>query len=784
MSPLHQKLRRDVGRNKAQFIAVAVTMFLGITLFGASYDSFQNLDASYTATATEFRFANLTVTGGDTATFAEIAVSTEGVESVHTRTVLDVPLEVEGNKLLGRIVGMPIDGQPPVNQVKLLEGEYLDPGRDRGVLVEQHMAEHFELGAGDSMSVLGGSGWVEIPVLGVVASPEYIWPARSRQEVITTPDNFGVVFGSENLVEDLGRGPNEVVVYFDDGTADESLEAQLAAAAYANGATSVLTREQQPSNAALEEDLAGFEEMAVFFPIMFLAAASLAAFMTISRLVATQRPYVGVLTANGFTRGQILRHYLGYGLVPGLAGAIPGAVAGVLLARVITSLYTELLAVPITFIDFYPVTLATAMAFGLVTSLAAALAPALVASRVEPAEAMRGESPAGRGRPSLLERAMPPLRALPVRWRMALRAAGRNPRRTLYTGLGVVLSLMLVLVSWGMIDSIQFLLDRQYVTIQREDATVHFTNPIDAAEVSALTDVTGVAEAEPVIQIPVSISNGGAHYDTLLMSLVPDTTMHRFVGIGGDLMTFPSEGMLVGQAMAELLDVEKGSALELTVPGFAETVNASVAGFVDEPLGTMAYISWDQAETLMGTSLPATSALVRYENGVDPGVVKTALTDLTGVAAVEETKAVYRTIQDLMVLFYAFVGVMLAFGGAMAFALIFNSMSVNIAERSRETATLLALGVRRQSIGRLITSENMLVALPGIPIGLIVGYYMSKAALSSFSSDLFTFDLHVRTSTFVFASLAIVIVALLSQGPGLRAIRRIDIPRIVKERSA
>lgn len=784
MSPLSRKLLRDARRHRAQFIAVAVTIFLGVTLFGASYDSFRNLTASYSTTATEFRFANLTVSGGDIDAYAEQAVATEDVESVQTRTVLDVPVEAEGTKLLGRIVGLPAGDQPDVNRVRILEGSYLVEGVPDGVLVEQHMAEHFDLGVGDSVSVLGEDGWVEARVVGVAASPEYIWPARSRQKVITTPDNFGVLFGPEDFVRTLGGGPNEVAVYFQDGDPEKALEESLTDAAYANGASGALTREEQPSNAALEEDLAGFEEMAVFFPILFLAAASMAAYVTINRLVASQRPYVGVLAANGFSRGQILRHYLGYGLLPGLAGGIPGAVAGVLLARLVTSMYTDLLAVPVTVIQFYPLTLFLAVGFGLVASLAAALAPALVASRVEPAEAMRGETPGGGGRPSLLERIISPLKKMPVTWRMALRGAGRNPRRTVYTILGVVLSLMLVLVSWGMIDTIQFLLDKQFVTVQQEDATVHFVEPLRPSEAESLNHVDGVAAVEPVTQSPVSLGNEGEHYDTMLTVMVDDTDMHGFVGVDGDLLELPDEGILVGKAVKDLIGVEVGSSLQVTLSGMGVNVEETVAGFIDEPLGTMAYISWERAEDLIGMPLPARSALIRYEEGTDPDAIRSRVTELPQVAAFEDTKAIYHTMQDLMVLFYAFVGVMLAFGGAMAFALIFSSMSVNIAERSRETATLLAVGVERRSVSWLIAGENMLIALPGIPIGLVVGYYMSKAALSTFSSDLFTFDLYVRPSTFVFASLAIIVVALLSQGPGLRAVRRLDIPKIVKERSA
>ncbi len=784
MSPLLRKLRRDASRHRAQFIAVAITMFLGITLFGATYDSFQNLTASYDATATEFHFANLTVAGGDTPGFAVDAAATDGIDSIQERTVLDLPVQVGGTKLLGRIVGLPLTGQPAVNRVSILEGDYLDPTVESGVLVEQHMADHFGLNVGDNVSVLGESGWVDAPVIGVAASPEYIWPARSRQQVITTPDNFGVLFGAEGFVETLGPGPNEVAIYFDDGDPDVALEAALTESAYTNGAVSVLTREQQPSNAALEEDLAGFEEMAVLFPVLFLAAASMAAYVTISRLVAAQRPYIGVLAANGFTRGQILRHYLGYGMLPGLAGAIPGAVAGVLLARLITSLYTDLLAVPITLIQFYPATLGMAIVFGLVTSLAAALAPALVASRVRPAEAMRGETPGGGGRPSMLERLVPPLGRLPVRWRMALRSVGRNPRRSFYTILGVVLSLMLVLVSWGMIDTVEHLMDQQYVTIQKEDATVYFAQPVDPAGVSALAEIDGIDLAEPVLQSPVSIGHEGEHYDSVMVVMVAGTEMHGFVHTGGDLVQLPADGLLVGKAMQDLIGVEEGSAVKLTIPALGVEIDETIAGFVDEPLGTLSYVSWDEAESLAGVPLPASSAFIRYQDGADPDAIRAALTEDSRVAAFEDTKAIYTTMQDLMVLFYAFVGVMLVFGGAMAFALIFSSMSVNIAERSRETATLLAVGAKRREVSRLITVENMLVALPGIPIGLVVGYFASKAALGTFSSDLFAFDLYMRPSTFVFASLAIIAVALLSQVPGLRAVRNISISKIVKERSA
>jgi putative ABC transport system permease protein len=755
------------------------TVFLGVTLFAASYDSYQNLTASYEHTFTEFRFANLTVGGGDITGFAAIASATDGVEAVDLRTVVDLPLQIGEHKMLGRVVGLPAGRPPDVNRVDIVSG---DPPAHDTLVLEEHLANHFDLTVGDSLAVLGAAGWQTMPVSGVAASPEYIWPARDRQEVLTSPDNFGVVFAVEEVAQSLGglAAPNETVVYYRAGEEDAGLSADLLATARDLGATITFARDDQPSNAALSEDLKGFEELAVFFPALFLAAAGMATYVMISRLVHAQRPHIGGLLANGFTRRQVLLHYLGYGLVPGLAGAVPGVLAGVALARIITGFYTSMLAIPTTLIQFYPATLVFGVAFGVVTSLMAAAAPALRAARLAPATAMRGETPPGGGRPSVPERLLPPLRRLPLSWRMALRGIERNPRRTMFTVLGVVLSLMLVLVSWGMLDTVVHLMDRQFIEIQREDATVYFSDAVSPAEVASLERVGGIAAAEPVTQIPVVIRADG-RYETSLAVLESSTRMHRFFAPDGNEVALPEDGLLIGAALEDLIGARTGGDIQLVVAG--NPVAVRVAGFVDEPLGTMAYASRSYAETVSGGPLPATSALITYEPGIDGAGVRTALVDLPSVAAFEDANALYDTMQRFMLFFYLFVGVMLVFGGAMAFALIFSAMSVNIAERTREVATLLAVGTERRQITQTITAENMLVALVGVPLGLLTGYVAADRAMASFNSDLFTFDLFIRPTTFVIAALAILLVALLSQWPGLRAIGRLDIAEVVKERS-
>lgn len=55
--------------------------------------------------------------------------------------------------------------------------------------------------------------------------------------------------------------------------------------------------------------------------------------------------------------------------------------------------------------------------------------------------------------------------------------------------------------------------------------------------------------------------------------------------------------------------------------------------------------------------------------------------------------------------------------------------------------------------------------------------------LASYNSDLFDFSLRMRNTTLVLAALAIVCTTLLSQWPGLRAVGRLDIARVLRERA-
>lgn len=803
MRTLAVRARRDLARQRNLHLTVAVMVFLGVALYAASYDAFLNLEASYRRTYDRLAFADLVISGGDPPALADELAARPEVAAVAIRRQVDAAIRIGGDHaLIGRLIEIPDGDQPAVDRIDALSGS-LPPAGSASVLVERHLGEHVGLTPGSTIEIRDGSAWRALPVDGLVVSPEYLWPARSRQDVLTSSDDFGVVFAPTPVFDELaGAGVEHQTLVRLDPTADPTAADRIGADALAAGATAVQPRADQPSNAALQEDVSGFGELSFLFPLLFLGSAAMGAFILLGRVVRSQRSIDAALRANGVGGVSIAAGYLAQGVMVSAVAGLAGLAVGVVLGRVVSGTYTAAIDVPDTVTAFHPVTAVGGLTLSVLTGAVAGAGPSLAAARTPPAEALGGTVPTGRGGRGLLERLVPWSSRLPARWRMVLRGIGRDRRRSVSTTVGVVLALTLVLASWGMVDTVQILLDRQFGEVERQDAQLYLdpqaiaaAGGIDAAT-QEVAKVDGVAVAEPVLELGVAVGagadgGGGVPYATELMAFPAGTVMH---GLGPDGP--PADGVLAGRALADVLGVAVGDTITLTPVGQTSTdavagdgsgasgaaVSVTLADLLDEPLGTLLYGDQDLATRLGGEAVTP-STMVVFDPGADRDQMRQRLSALPGVVAYRDARSLYDTAQSLMGLFYAFVGVMLVFGGMMAFALIVNNATVTAAERAPELAALGINGASPGQLARLMAAENLLLTVLAVPLGLVVGYVVSASFMASFTSDLFDFGLQLRARTAVLAAAAVVAAAALAQWPAGRTLTRLDPATIVRERA-
>ncbi len=791
---LNRKLRRDLGRRRAQVVAVALTVFVGVAVFLLSGSMAANLGDSYDRTYDETAFADawLTVprTGGDAAaSLAETVSTVDGVDRVETRTNADVGVVFADRPIRTRLTGVGPDSA--LNRLVVREGVDVDPD-GRGVVVERTTAAHFEIGPGDTIEIVGVG---EVPVVGVATSPEWLWIAPSTQEIVVDPDEFGIVFAPESLAAEAAPDARELVVTVapdsrSDPDAYDATVADVVRTALDAGATGAVTRDGHPSNQALQGDLEGFEQLAVMFPVLFLFAAGLATAVLLGRLVVQQRGEIGMLRANGYGSGTIQRHYAGYGVVVALLGAIPAIPAGVVGGWFATDAYTGFVGVPFAARTLRPVDWLIGLAFAAVVGGVAGLRAARRATAVDPAAAMRPGVAMVAGRRNAFDRLLP--RNAPSWLRLALRNLSRSPGRSLTTALGVILALILTMTALVLNDTIDEIFGTQFNRTDTRALVVTFDGPVDDERLAALRAVDGVDTVEAHVEVPISVSavadgpaddpadgsadGSGARVPELLQVYATGTTLHDFSEVGG----LAADGIVLSTVAADRLDVAVGD--EVVVQAVDGTQGAvTVAAVITEPLTGSSYLSL-AAWQAIGGSPPDTAALSLVDREAH-AEVRDVVAEEAGVVRISDRVATAERTEELLAASRFFVGAVLFLAVLLATALIFNALAVTIGERETEVATLAANGVPGGWIRRTITTENLVTVGLGLVPGLLLGWLSADAFVGQFSTDQFILEPVLRPLSLVVTTVLLVVCALVAQVPGLRRLARLDLSAKVRERA-
>jgi putative ABC transport system permease protein len=778
---LRRKMRRDVWRERWRFAAIAAIMAIGVAVFVAATDGYRNLDQSFDRSYATQRLPDAIVSGPGAAGLRDTVAKMPGRPLVEVRHQADVGIRVNQHALYGRAVGVPDSRQPSVSLLDMRTGALPHFGQ---LVIEQHVADHYHLHPADTVELLGRQGWQPFTIAGSALSTEYLWPARSPQEILTTPEDFGVVFlPDEELQRSLPQPVEQIAVYARDRSAADTLTAAVGELARNTGLQFV-PREQQPSYHTLRDDVMQFGSLAKILPWLFLAAVVLGTYVLLSRIVAAQRAVIGTLIANGVSAGAIRRHYLGYGLACAAVGTLPGLFGGYQLGQWITTKYTEAIALPMHLTSVHPLTYILAAVAAVTVALLAAVAPAEAAARMQPAEAMRIAPPLDRGRRSIMERVLPVLERIPARWRMTLRAILRNRRRTAFTAVGVAVSVILVMVFAGMRDTLPGMVHRQFGQIERQDGEVLLSASVADSADAVLNKLRAdpyIAAAEAFSSYGVTASSGAYRYQTLLIGLAPQSQMHTFPPQSG-ADRLPDDGVLLGVGLRDMLSISLGDRIDVVMAQSGLRLTERVAGFVDEPFSPVVYISLNHLRS-QADSLPVNGALIKLKPGTQARVAGDRIAAIPGVVAYRSTTSLASTMRHAFSLYNTLVSIMLVFAAVMAGAMLYNAMSANISERLGELSALHAEGMGAGMLSRLIAAENFSLAALAVPFGLVGGVLLADRLLSTYHSLGYHLRLEMQATTPAVVACAILIAAALAQLPIVRRIHGIDLARTSRERS-
>lgn len=792
MPRLNTKLWRELARSKWQFIAVTTTVILGIAFFQGALISYGNLGKSYDLTYRRLAFGDVWVRMAVAPdSLVRRVARLSGVEVAIGRIVEEVRLELPGVNqpaVTGRIISLPEGRQPAVNQVRIVEGGYFTPQGGRQALLEISFARAHDLHPGDFVYPVIGGDSIRFRIVGLAQSPEYIYSVQSKQYLVPTPDTFGVLFIPEQVAESLfgmGSAINEICLITASGRR-QSVARLVQPLTDRYGGEEPITRDEQPSNKLLTEDLRGYRQMAVIFPLLFLTGTVLTTYTLFARLVQAQAVQIGVLRATGFTQRAILGHFLALAAIPAVLGGMVGVGFGYLFALWISRLYQSLINIPYLFYNWQPPVTAAAFAIALAAGLVGAYLPAQSAARLPPAQAMSQQAAVTERLPAAVRLLG---RGLPLALKLPLRNVLRRPTRAVYTVLGIVLGIVLMVLSLGILDGVNNAIRTYFEQIERYDVAAAFVPEQPGRIITQIAAWPAVAQAEPTLDIAIEVERRGVLYSTILTGLPPGGELRQLTTPAGR-RAVPAPGeALIGRLLVDKFHVAPGDRLTIRYaqnrPEFHIVRTVVVGPPIESPVGASVYMRLDDVERLfarpLGLPVGAVSgALIRTKPGRLEWV-RRRLDRLPVVAAVQTRRQSYQQIQDLMRFSRLLTRILALFGVGLAFAVVFTSVSISVLERTRELATLRTLGFGLARIATFITTENLFLAVVGIALGLPLGRRLDFYLVESSQTESVTLEPVIFLQTYLAAIASVFLLVMLSQVPSFIGLRRLNLAAATKE---
>ncbi|MBM3771835.1 MAG: FtsX-like permease family protein [Acidimicrobiia bacterium] len=774
-SALNRKLWRDVWEMKGQALAIASVIAAGVTMYVTYLSNFDSLQRTRADYYERQRFADVfaSLTRAPHSLAARIA-DIEGVETVSTRVVADVTLDVPGiaEPAGGRLVAIPERAQPVLNGLYLRSGRWIDPTRPDEVLASEMFAEANGFRAGDRVAAISNGRKRWLTVVGIALSPEYIFAVKPG-EIVPDRKRYGIFWMGQHALAsafDMEGGFNDVSVSISRNASEAEIIAAVDRLIEPYGGLGAIPRRLQISAWTLENELTQLQTFGFILPAIFLGVAVFILNVALTRALALQRQQIAALKALGYANAELAWHYLKWAVVIAAGGAVAGVLAGAQFGAGMTQLYNQYFRFPA--LD-YRLSLDVAVQSVVGSVIVAALGAQTAVRRavsVPPAEAMRPEPP-GQYRSSIIERPWRRSR-LSHATRMVLRNIERQPMRSVLSVAGIALAVAVLVVGFSFITVMEDLVDQQFTKTMRQDATVSFVRPRSPGALHAVQHLLGVMDVEPFRIVPVRARVGHRNRTLAITAVGPNPHLNRIMDRQGHLVPLPESGLVISRMLGQVLGARVGDIVQLEVlEGHRPTADVRVQALIDDVLGLRAYMQLDavrrllrEGATLSGAHMtvgPAARQRFYAEVKAMPAVAGVGLREIM-LQNFRETMAESMNLQVFLNVFFA---------GIIAFGVVYNSARVSLSERTRELASLRVRGFTRAEISLILLGELAILTLLALPSGAIIGYTLGQLIMLAFNNEIYRITFTLTASTVAWAFLTVIASAFLS---GLVVRRRLD----------
>ena len=522
-------------------------------------------------------------------------------------------------------------------------------------------------------------------------------------------------------------------------------------------------RNDLPEHAGYGENADRMRAIGEVFPVLFFLVAALISLTTMTRMVEEQRTQIGTLKALGYERHSIAGKYLGYACLATVTGSVVGVLFGekVFPYIIITAygiMYEHIPNVVIPY-DMYYALLASAAA--LACTLLATIFSCYRELREQSAELMRPPAPK-QGKRVLLERVPFIWSRLNFTWKATVRNLIRYKKRFFMTIFGIGGCMALLLVGFGLKDSIFDIGFLQYHELQIYDGDIILNEDASTTEkkqaYKALAEDPRVDQTERNLLKQVTISSGSVKKDVYLnvpedVELFPQFVIHRD-RITKEVYTLDDKGVILTEKMAKQLQVEVGDMIRIKDDAKGE-IEVKISSICENYMQHYLYMTPGLYEEVHGRAPEYNSIYFTMKEGKEQELedVGESVLKEKGALSASYTKDIEAQLDDMLVSLNIVMVVLVISAGMLAFVVLYNLNNINITERKRELATLKVLGFYPGEVAQYVYRENVILTVLGAFAGMVLGKFLHQFVIVTVEIDSAMFGRNIDVSSFIYGFL-------------------------------
>lgn len=769
MLKLMKKMFRDLLEIKVQIFSVFMMTMLGMAIYTGIEGVWNGMEHQGKSYFKETNLADLWVNG--------LNISKEDLNEV---ILLD---DVKDAELSQNILShMKASGEEEkevkisslkekdsISTLHVVEGEkYCN--EDNSVWLNYDFANTNNIKLDDVITLNYNKKEVELKVKGLVYSPECISYKGTSSSNKPNHENYGYCFVSEETMKNLCNilVYNQIKIKTVESYQEEKLKSDIASI-LKEKYISCINKGEFSGVSEYNNKIIQIRKMSIMFSIMFFVLALMTIDTTMKRIVRKQRVQIGTLKALGFSDTQIRMHYALYGFVISCLGCVIGvALAPYTITPVLLKLQGQIYSIPYwqgsnTIIPY----VASVLIIIFCTTVAISACNKEV--KELPAEILRESMPKANGK-MIIENISSLWNSLSFDWKWSLRDISRNKARTIIGIIGVLGSMVLLMASFGIRDSIKEANKNLYGKQYSYNSKINFSYALLEEDKKKIEE-TFIGDYQWIYEGATEIKSSNKIKSTTLI-LADEGYYFKLYDKKG-IVPMPEEGAIISETLAEEMKITEGDTINISFKGENSRIRTCVSKVVPIECPQGVFMSKD-AWIKSGGNFKPSCVLLGYNKESE---------EISKLDFVNNTVTLQEQLNDAdSILESVDIIIKLLLGAAILLScvILYNLGLLNYIERYREYATLKVLGFHDFEVKQLIFKDSIFNMIIGIILGIPIGNIFLNMYVKVASTSNFQYKSHL-TMTSLIISLGITIgCSLIINMIVCRKVRKIDMVEALK----